>query len=1441
MGAQEHSVVSSAGSFSATDLSKRTDRTHYTIPDDGREITLHPESRRRRRKTEGGGGGGGGGESHSVLSAGTNASLLIEYFEQGKTSGGPSTGRRPSVRVKVTPGGKKVKAKDGSMIFSDGGSSQRPSHVHRVSLSPHVNDDRLAPIDRGRERSYSGDQSTLSSITSAADGDSNLSPRPLNVTVIREAGSPASYFSSPRDIDDPAFRRRRRGTSRSNTQDTFYEDENLKVSRQRRSRSASGDTDLGNDSPVGIARRRSRSASRGGLSAREKRMIEQGVQQEIERIKPSRTRKASGSNDDGLKPSHARNRSRVREPLDDLAAEKARARKKAAMIEGGLQRSGSIVNNPAIIDLIKDTIKQMVLPEIEEIKATQKRNIEEEIALSRANSKRPGPSSSLPDFASPSVVLSPDHDKGNKQSLALVESPRLRDAESELSNSRAPGFGIGPGPHSPLHSDPEGEGVSLVGALDNIERVDMPKMPFRNESPYEAAMITRGSNQQSRSGVPPYPATSMAMPSSGTTPPPAPLTTTTTTANNTSDPTADIPAFDLNQRAVTSPTQSTHSALSARALAHLSAAKSGSVVDTDNQSVASYEAGDDNAERVNAASKQPTGYSDVSIEQEHAAPTFTNRADLFYAEQRDKLQQQALMNPQRFQDNKPIAVHRMTTDPAASDLGYGEVDISQNVYAVGANPSMRSTPINAMSAHASVVNPSNLDGLSNISFRNSQPRMTASAIPSTQSPLPELGYFQEHDEDLQTNPSEIQGPISGKPNEWLANQPSLSSLGPNYSANRALSVSDLAMAEAAAQRSALSRLASPQLKDEGYISNPPLSAGNSTPLSQMGKSGIDLGGLDEMLSEVGFYGPQGTGNVTGNSHGMTSPLYDGATGTGMESIQSKDIVALMEHLTVRDAQRNARDTEILVTLVRSAAEMRNSFEDMRKQLEESKRQIVSDVEQNTERSVTRIIGGPRPFPVAPPPPRRPRASEKSEEDAEKNKRQSLFKRALKGLSNRSPNELQRIEDMLCQLIDDVEDLRDTQVFYQQHVQSLSSNTIQNPSIQGSQDPTGSPNAAFSVPISEQTVVKEPEHIVTQMKEEEIHGHPQKTRRVSLPLDEPPKIPEANTGLGTTPPKSTNKRESNSSSIFPRISRWSETTTSSGFKNIFSAKGKEKYDGSEASRSQADFNFWETEAAKGHGGDHFVDYHSDGQITPRVGSPRESDLQPINHASRVSLDIQHPQPRMIHNHALETKAQQMIASGGILNSPINNSVSSLGTFPPIGPGGFQNGQLLSPMAKDAYLQHQLQTSPNANTSTVKPIQEPNPSITFSSITGDASPTRSEKKHRERDEFGRRIKKERTEEEKQRRREKKERRERERAEGIDTPRRKKKSRDHLEDESQNGFSGRTPSTASRLNGPRPLSNASNKDKKYRQRSSLATDDTLGQQPQLHTTYENYETYR
>lgn len=90
--------------------------------------------------------------------------------------------------------------------------------------------------------------------------------------------------------------------------------------------------------------------------------------------------------------------------------------------------------------------------------------------------------------------------------------------------------------------------------------------------------------------------------------------------------------------------------------------------------------------------------------------------------------------------------------------------------------------------------------------------------------------------------------------------------------------------------------------------------------------------------------------------------------------------------------------------------MRNSFEDMKKALADQRQGIVSDVDHNTERSVQKLLQGPRPLPPATP--RRPRYS-KSDEDVEDEgrKRASVFKRALKGLSMGSSKDLERIEEM----------------------------------------------------------------------------------------------------------------------------------------------------------------------------------------------------------------------------------------------------------------------------------------------------------------------------------------------------------------------------------------------------------------------------------------------
>ena len=84
-------------------------------------------------------------------------------------------------------------------------------------------------------------------------------------------------------------------------------------------------------------------------------------------------------------------------------------------------------------------------------------------------------------------------------------------------------------------------------------------------------------------------------------------------------------------------------------------------------------------------------------------------------------------------------------------------------------------------------------------------------------------------------------------------------------------------------------------KDEGYISSAN-NAGAHTPEPRTHER--KLGG--NLTSNDPFYDnfdARHGRHVSGMSHGMASPMYDAATGHGMDRIQSKDIVALMDHVS----------------------------------------------------------------------------------------------------------------------------------------------------------------------------------------------------------------------------------------------------------------------------------------------------------------------------------------------------------------------------------------------------------------------------------------------------------------------------------------------------------------------------------------------------------------
>jgi len=355
-----------------------------------------------------------------------------------------------------------------------------------------------------------------------------------------------------------------------------------------------------------------------------------------------------------------------------------------------------------------------------------------------------------------------------------------------------------------------------------------------------------------------------------------------------------------------------------------------------------------------------------------------------------------------------------------------------------------------------------------------EPRMGASGLPLAEDPLPEIGHFDESKSDLTTNPSIIHGPLGGDatgkdawpytPEPQAHMQKDLSardsrSLRSELSQKGGLvaaaagATAALAAAHAAKQpsiqdeddddmedrrtpdmrrREDVDREATPTspaaFRDEGYVTDAPArSTGAITPRARQdaydkddveeynrAMDAQDLGDDDPYLSTA-----KHTRHISGNSHGMSSPLYDSATGKGLDNIQSKDIVALMDHLTVRDAQRNARDTEILVTLVRSAAEMRQSFDEMRRFIAEQDRLIMQNTDRDAEQTVQKVLGGPRPAPFA-----SARAPRRESQEEIQTKRKNVLRRALKGLTGgKKADDLARVEDMLMQILDNVEDLK----------------------------------------------------------------------------------------------------------------------------------------------------------------------------------------------------------------------------------------------------------------------------------------------------------------------------------------------------------------------------------------------------------------------------------
>ncbi|KAF3007908.1 hypothetical protein E8E13_011086 [Curvularia kusanoi] len=678
-----------------------------------------------------------------------------------------------------------------------------------------------------------------------------------------------------------------------------------------------------------------------------------------------------------------------------------------------------------------------------------------------------------------------------------------------------------------------------------------------------------------------------------------------------------------------------------------------------------------------------------------------------------------------------------------------------------------------------------------------QPEMHHSAFPTQDHMMPELGYGLDNESEISTNPSIIQGPLNGGDgyydhagnamyySEDRDRTSTRQSSTQSFNRSAAIGAGAGAAAIAAAGAHHLhNRTPSidgegqhqPMMEDDyesytgesflGQDEQPGYAQSNRTPVSGTTgwkdegyqsanqregytPQGLDhsksfddefadeydetpLGG-DEMFASNAKHGRQ----FSGNSHGMASPLYDSATGKGIDRIQSKDIVALMDHLTVRDAQRNARDTEILVTLVRSAAEMRNQLDELKGFIKVQDNMIMDQTEKRVNVAEQRILGGPRPQPQPYGTTRTARsASDDMEADA---KKKNVFKRALKGLSMKGDSDIKNIESMLIQLLGDVEGLKQVQQLQMEQSNRTNSMTSYE-NLRASGDPgyepegradtNNSPNQSgyLSNPASSSRRINDLHSgydvvqtnrisTVHEDDEEYLEREPryENSERMTTPTQEAyhsrslsqekasPQAAKTSQSQDDTPKK--NKHKSTSSSIFgiPKISRWSKTTSSTEPRNSVE---KRPYSSHSRSSSQKSFDSYDDDYSvngdnRRNSDDRSYRSRDDRSVrspSPLIPEEPEYELEdPKYKAHRNSLNLQHPQPRAgptgRHQNHLETQAQDYIpdnvsgVSGVSSNGITSPDYDQWGSMPSLarnrmsaGTASYQPGNL-SPISSD----------------------------------------------------------------------------------------------------------------------------------------------------------------
>ncbi|ETN45365.1 uncharacterized protein HMPREF1541_09196 [Cyphellophora europaea CBS 101466] len=664
-------------------------------------------------------------------------------------------------------------------------------------------------------------------------------------------------------------------------------------------------------------------------------------------------------------------------------------------------------------------------------------------------------------------------------------------------------------------------------------------------------------------------------------------------------------------------------------------------------------------------------------------------------------------------------------DSKGAQSSHGSRAGSPQRYSMGSSPavarSARSgSPLKHQTAVSDIVEPGMSRGIAPPVIFATSGKQSKEKVAEPSSPHDAaIGDSQDAnspESEITTNPSVIQGPIAGyatgDTSHWPYG-PTPPPVDSGIPGSRDLSMTapelmpePLTMSHGPGQKpdtyiGRAAELTPPGVKDEGYETganapSPAIMPSHHQPIPKGLPFSQDMA-YDDDLDDDPFTTSKRDQYVSGLSHGM-SPMYDTATGRAADRIYDKDVRALMDHLTVRDAQRNARDTEILITLVRTAAEMRNSFEDMKKLVAEQGDNYIDESNKQHERTL-KVIGGPRPQPV----PRNARTPASEEEDLP-TKRRNVFRRALMGLGSKNTQELQNIEGMLMQLLDDVEGLRALHTGPQAShgVRSNSAQSAENgrvltdagyePEGQAGTSSTGDRSGIFSNNSSRQadyrgynirqgsanrvsTVMERDEeyydndgYLEEQQQTPRASGAPAYNRGASEPVQTPPRMANANQGTLSnehTPHYSTEsssgrKHKSFASSLLPKmVSRWSKTTASSGDFRASAQTKQRPY--SQVSQSGSNIAGYDYDP---HGDDAIRSnmslederYRNENRPPSPLIPSQVSDNHPKYQSYRDSINLQHPRPR--HGPTERHHNQMESVARTYADDPISpNSVTS----------------------------------------------------------------------------------------------------------------------------------------------------------------------------------------